>query len=140
MKKSTEELLQLLKKSDTLDHYIESASDDLIETSIGKELSVLVNQSGKKPAEIFRRASIEKSYGYDIISGKRTPSRSKVLCILFGLSYSLSDTQKLLKRTGYPPLYPKNIRDSVIMFCLERSISLSDCNETLYDMGLELLE
>ncbi|MBR1629812.1 MAG: helix-turn-helix transcriptional regulator [Lachnospiraceae bacterium] len=140
MKKSTEELLQLLKKSNTIDDYFSVADESLISVSLSEELDRLIREHGKKPAEIFRRAGIDKSYGYDILSGKRSPSRDKVLAIMFGLEQSASDTQVLLKQCGYPVLYPKHTRDAVILFCLERRISLSDCNETLYDMGMELVE
>lgn len=140
MKKSTEELLALLKKSDNLDSFLEESENDMIETSLQEQLSLFIEKSNKKPAEILRRAGIEKSYGYDILSGKRTPSREKVLALIFALSLSASDAQALLKSCGYPPLYPKILRDSVILFCLDKEIELSDTNETLYDLGLELID
>ncbi len=139
MEKSTMELLNLLQTSNNLNDFLVENEDAFISVSLADALNTLFDECDKKPAEIFRRASIEKSYGYAILSGKRMPDRSKLLALIFGLSLSPDEAQTLLKTTGYPPLYPKNTRDAVILFCLDKGIALSDLNETLYDMGLPLV-
>ncbi|MBR1634720.1 MAG: helix-turn-helix transcriptional regulator [Lachnospiraceae bacterium] len=140
MAKSTDELLNILKHSENIEDYLDSAEDSLIETTLQKELLGLFAAQEYKPAALFRLAGIDKSYGYEILSGTKRPSRDKLIALLFALHISADDTQALLKATGYPPLYAKHTRDSVILFALQNGTALSDLNETLYDMGLELVK
>ena len=139
MKRSTQELLTLMKQSETLSDYLDEGADDMITADLPTALNERIKKSGKMASEVFRLAAIEKTYGYAILAGKRSPGRNKLLALIFGLSLPPSDAQELLKTTGYPPLYPKLTRDAVILFCLEKGSSLSDVNEILYDMGLELI-
>ncbi len=139
MKKSTEELLKLMKESDNIGDYLDASAGDMIEMRLPEVLADLIEKSGRKPAEVFRRGAIEKSYGYAILSGKRSPERDKLIALMFGLALEPDEAQKVLRSTGYPPLYPKITRDAVILFCMEKGMELSDCNEVLFDMGLKLL-
>ncbi len=140
MKKSTEELLKILEQSETPEAYQTAAEDEMIQTTLVEELNRLLAERGLKPAEVIRAAQLDKSYGYDIFAGKKTPSRDKVLALAFGLSLDGAETQRLLKYSGYAPLYARDIRDSVILFSLQRQKSLADVNDILYDMELELVK
>lgn len=140
MAKSTDELLNILKHSENIEEYLDSAEDSLIETTLQKELLALFARQERKPAAVFRLAGIDKSYGYEILAGTKRPSRDKLIALFFALQIPVDDAQALLKATGYPPLYTKRTRDSVILFALQNGTALSDLNEMLYDMGLELVK
>ena len=140
MKKSTEELLKILEQAETPEAYQEAAGEELFKTSLPEELNRLLAERGRKPAEVIRAAQLDKSYGYDIFAGKKTPSRDKVLAIAFGLSLDGAETQRLLKFSGYAPLYARDIRDSVILFSLQHQKTLAEVNDILYDMQLELVK
>ena len=140
MKKSTEELLKILEQAETPEAYQEAAGEELVQTSLPEELNRLLAERGRKPAEVIRTAQLDKSYGYDIFAGKKAPSRDKVLAIAFGLSLDGAETQRLLKFSGYAPLYARDIRDSVILFSLQHQKTLAEVNDILYDMQLELVK
>lgn len=140
MTKSTTELMKILEHTKTLESYLVDEGGSLIKTTLPDELSRLLSEKKMKPAELFRLSGIEKSYGYDILSGAKHPVRDKVLCMIFGLSLSIEEAQTLLKATSYAPLYPKNLRDSVIIYALVHRMDLFDTNETLYDMDLPLIK
>jgi hypothetical protein len=78
-------------------------------------------------------------YAYQIFSGKRKPSRDKLLCLCRGMELNSVETNQLLKSAGFAPLYPKNKRDSIIMFGFEKGQSVVDINEVLYDNGEKTL-
>lgn len=141
MKKTTNELLELLKQSSDASSYMEHASDDLIQQiPLSEYLSDMIVLKKTQKGEIIRRSNLDRGYVYDIFSGKKMPSRDKVLAICFALPLSAEETQMLLKSTGYPPLYIRLERDSVILFALEHRLSLNDANELLYEMNHPILE
>lgn len=92
---------------------------------------------GMSRAEVIRRSGLNTIYGYQIFSGKRRPGRDSLLCL--GLHLSAEDTQKLLKLTGYAPLYVKNRRDSAVYYALRRGQDAAALNQTLYELGEPML-
>lgn len=141
MKKTTGELLELLKKSPAAASYMEHAADDLIrQIPLSVYLTNLIEEKAMKKSRLIRLSGLDRGYVYDILAGKKNPSRDKVLALCFAMSFSAEDTQQLLKSTGYAPLYVRLERDSIILFGLEHGISLMETNELLFEMNYEVLE
>ena len=57
-------------------------------------------------------------YLHQIFAGRRNPSRNRLLCLCYGLSASIDETQELLKLSGMAQLYPKRKRDAIIYYGL----------------------
>lgn len=141
MKKSTDELLELLKKSSNAASYMENASNDLIKKiPLAEYLTGLIASRTVSKSDLIRRSGLDRGYVYDILSGKKMPSRDKVLAICYALPLTADETQQLLKSTGYAPLYARIERDSILLFGLEHRLSLTDMNELLYEMNYPLVE
>ncbi|WP_251494743.1 helix-turn-helix transcriptional regulator [Otoolea muris] len=141
MKKTTGELLELLKRSPNASSYINGASDDLIQpVPLSDYLARLILERHMKKSSLIRPSGLDRGYVYDILAGKKNPSRDKVLAICFAFPLSDAETQQLLKATGYAPLYARLGRDSVILFALQHSLSLIEANNLLYDMNYPILE
>ena len=87
---------------------------------------------GYSKAELARRAGMSTVYLYQILSGRRRPSRDKLICLCFGLGCSLDTAQELLKKNGFLGLYPKNRRDAIILYSLSKGISLQETNDKLF--------
>lgn len=140
MKKTTGELLEILKKESTLDRYIETASDSLIEqVPLSDCLNRLIEEKGLKKSDIICQSGLERKYAYQIINGQKSPNRDRVLALCLAMHLSLEETQALLKQTGYSPLYARLRQDSVVIFCLQHALSIMDANDLLYEMGEPLL-
>ncbi len=141
MKKTTGELLELLKKSSNASSYIKDVSDDLIQQlPLGESLCALIETKKLEKGELIRLSGLDRGYVYDILSGKKRPSRDKVLALCFAMSLSVNETQQLLKSTGYAALYIRIERDSIILFGLQHALSLMEVNELLYEMNYGILE
>lgn len=141
MKKTTGELLELLKKSPAAASYMEHAADDLIrQIPLSVYLTNLIEEKAMEKSRLIRLSGLDRGYVYDILAGKKNPSRDKVLVLCFAMSLSAEDTQQLLKSTGYAPLYVRLERDSIILFGLEHGISLMETNELLFEMNYDVLE
>ena len=57
-----------------------------------------------------------------------------------GLTLTVDESKQLLKKSGYAPLYARDTRDSIIIFCLENHISIVNTNIKLGEYNLEPLE
>ncbi len=136
---ATGSLLSILNHSRDVQDYLAAVESSLIHTSIGEELKKKLEEKCLKPGEVFDMAGIPHSYGYDILSGKRHPSREKVLALFLVMGLNQEEAQDVLKHSSYSTLYAKDASDSVVLFCLQNHKSLMDCNEILDRLGFATL-
>lgn len=141
MKKiDTEFLNEKLLISSDVKTFFESYGKELRTDTFNHYLYDLMDKSGKKNSEIFSKANLSESYGYQLLNGKRQPSRDKVIQIAFGFPLDIETTNTLLKLAEKGPLYVKNKRDAIIMYGLNNKLSLIDLNELLYDEKCDIIE
>ena len=139
MKKSTDELLNILKHTTDLTTYFQQEEENISSCSLPDYLNRLCLEKQISPAQCIRVSGLDRTYAYQIFSGSKTPARDKVLALCFGFALSFEEIQALLKSTGYPILYAKNQRDSVIIFALQHNCSLTDLNELLCKMDYPMI-
>lgn len=137
--KSTDDLRQELMESPDLEQYL--AENDAFFSS--KDAAAMLNQLFKKcglsKAALAKRSGMSDIYLHQIFSGRRNPSRSRLLCLCIGLGASLEETQELLKLCGLAQLYPKLRRDAIIIYGLTHRISLFSINDSLFSSDEETL-
>lgn len=138
-KKTTSKLEAELRKYNTLDHFLEENKQELASENLSAQLQNLIAAKNMSRAEVVRESNLNEVYAYQIISGVRRPSRDKLLCLCFAMKATLEETQSLLKRNGFAPLYARNERDSIIIFAIEHALTLLDLNEALYEHGKDTL-
>lgn len=138
MKKSTDELLNILKNS-SLDTYLKNNNGEMIENPICDYLTAIIDEKNLSKAEIIRNSYIQTNYAYQIFSGLKVPSRDKLISLCFGLNLSIDEAQTLLKYAGYAQLYPRVKRDSIIISAMENGKSVIDCNIILDELNLSPL-
>lgn len=140
MPKSTDELLHILKNTSDISSFLKQEAGELTEQiPLYVCLNDLLRKKGMKKSDIIRRSGLDRGYAYDIFAGTKLPVRDKVLALCFAFSLSDTETQGLLKITGYPPLYAKITRDSMILYALSHHWSLIQTNELLYEQNYPLL-
>ena len=111
MKKTTEELMEILKQKKSIHAYFTEEIDELEFAS------------------------------YQIFNGNKThPSRDKMIALAIGMVLNVLETRKLLKIAGACDLYARNPRDSVFIYCLHKGAGLMEVNELLSDYNLDILE
>lgn len=137
--KTTEELLEILKKKRSFDEYLQE-TPEFIDIELPAYLEKLLEDKQMKKAEAIRRSQLDRNYAYQIFSGTRKPTRDKLLAIGFGMGLTIDEMQKTLKISKYPILYVKNKRDSIILFGLMKQIYIGEMNELLYEMNEDIIE
>lgn len=136
MNKSTDELLDEIKSANTIDEYLDENSESISPQKVSEMLEALVEQKGLIKSEIIAKSEISQVYAYQIFSGvKEAPSRDKVLSLLIAMAISLDEVQNFLKLSGYPFLYAKHKRDSIIIFCIQNRKTVVETNNELYSHG-----
>lgn len=141
MKKTTQQLIDMMKSNNNYNEYRETNQEELSQSfmKIDRALSVILNDKKAKKSDVIAKSGIEVHYAYQIFSGVKVPTRDKVVMLCFGLNLTAEESQQLLKITGYPQLYGKNERDNAILFGLTKQISVIDMNNILYDLNLDIL-
>lgn len=56
------------------------------------------------------------------------------------MKLTISEAQHLLNKAGVSELYPRDQRDSVVLFSLKKELSIIECNELLYELGYNPLK
>lgn len=132
-KKSTDELMKQLSSTSNIDSYLSTNSDHLIDTSFVSKLEEKMVQNNLTKAQVFKNADINQIYGYQIFAGQKKPSRDKILALCIGALLSIEETNEILKIAGEAALYPKNKRDSIIIYGLNHQKSVIEINIMLFE-------
>ena len=139
MKKSTDELNHELTVSEDFDRFMKENREAFNYSSVAEIFDKLLEKSGLSKAELAKNSGMSDIYLYQILSGKRTPSRNRVITLCIGLSQSPEETNEILKHCGYAELYVKNRRDAAIFFALQNHWDIFTLNEKLFEIGEETL-
>ena len=137
--KSTDELNNEIMSACNLDEFLSENQTQLQVCSIRDLLNQMIRERGIRKAVLAKRSGMSEVYIHQILSGRRKPSRDRILCMAFGLSATPEETQDLLRRCGYASLYPRIKRDAVILYGLSNQKDLFDINDRLFEIGEETL-
>lgn len=133
---NTDELLKLLFKERSLEHFLIREESSFLLPSFAEYMTNWCREHREIPEQVILRANLEKSFGHQLFSGKRNPSRDTVLQLAFAIRADVEQAQEMLKVAQKSILYPRIKRDTVIIYCLHNKISLGDTEIILYDLGL----
>lgn len=132
MKKKTDELMNALsEKHSSIDNYLSENKDELIQFDVMKFWNDIIKKSGMNKTEIIDKADCGYNYFYCIISGKKIPSRDKIIELMIAMKLDVDDCQNALKVHGKAPLYPRIKRDSIIIHGINNHKSVNEINAVL---------
>lgn len=137
--KDTNDLQNELMSAPDLGRFLSENEDKFNHKNFPEMLQDLFKRKKISKATLARKAGISNVYLYQIFSGERNPSRNRILCLCFGLSATLEETQDLLKHSGYAQLYVKDKRDAIIIYGLVHSLELDEVNDRLFGEKEETL-
>lgn len=139
-KKPTDELMSQLTQNADLDKYIKENEESFVNEPLSDILNKIAKEKRIVKSKALKRAEINEIYGYQIFSGKRIPSRDKLIALCIGMELDLEETQTVLKCSGFARLYPKSKRDSIIISGIEKGQSVFEINGLLYEYNEDLIE
>ena len=131
--KTTGDLRNELLSQPHLDEYVKENRDQFVNWGLTEQLMRLFDEKNVSKAAVARNGGMSEVYLYQVLSGRRNPSRDRLLCICFGLGTTEEETQRLLKSVGYAPLYPRLKRDAVILHGIVHGTPLAAVNDRLFE-------
>lgn len=137
--KDTNNLQQELMETATLDQFLSENQDNFNRDSICELLNRLFQKRRISKATLAKQSGMSEVYLHQVFSGRRNPSRNRLLCLCFGLNASLEETQELLKQCGFAQLYPKDRRDAIILYGILNGMDLFSVNDKLFAENEETL-
>ena len=130
--KSTDDLNQELMEQASLDQYITENEAYFVETDLTEVLARLYERCGLSKAELARQAEMSEVYLHQVFSGRRRPSRDRLLCLCIGMKAGLEEVQQLLRKAGHAPIYPRIKRDVIIIHGILYGTPLTEINDKLF--------
>ncbi|MDY2776862.1 MAG: XRE family transcriptional regulator [Collinsella sp.] len=131
----TEEMLKELLEAPSIDAFV--AEHDFPAGTLAEFLQEMLKKKRLERARVVRMADLNETFGYQIFTGTRNPSRNKVLQIALAMALTLREANRALVSAGASTLDPKCRRDAIIIFCIDHGCSLQKTNEELYRLGEE---
>lgn len=139
--KSTEDLTRELQfKRQSLCDYLDQNPDSFIEIDLKELWHKLIADSGMTKFDIINKADFGYAYFYDVINGRKIPSRDKVVRLILAMHLTLADCQLMLKFSGHSVLYPRIKRDSILIYVLSHGLSILETQKLLTAQGLGTLK
>ena len=121
-----------------------------VELTFSEKLIELIREKGKKPAEIYKRADVDKAL-FSKIKGDKNYHTTKGTALAFAIAlhFSLKETQDLIGSAGYAQdligragyALSSSIKRDLIVRCYieSRTYNIIDLNEKLMDYGYDPL-
>ena len=137
MEKTTEELLNELKKTEDFFEFAKENETELESISLTEQLEQFLEKYKKPKKDVIKDAGLDTTYCYQIFDGRKKPRRDKLLQLAFGFPLTVEDANKLFRAGGMSSLYVRCKRDTICMYCLQQKMTVDECNELLYKAGEE---
>ena len=141
-KKTTSELLNILSSVDsesTLHAFSDELEKSVKNITFSEFLAEKIEENEMSPGRFWEMAQIQRNYGYQILNGTKNPGRDKVIALCISLKLTFEETQRALTLANAGILYPRRKRDSILIFSLKKTLSVSDTNILLYKHSEEPL-
>lgn len=137
--KNTDTLQQELMSTNNLDRFLTENDASFRDVPLQEAIQRIFDEKGMSKAQLAKQSGISEVYLHQLFSGRRFPSRSRLLCLCFGLGATGDEAQSLLQQARHAPLYSRDRRDAIIIFALSHHMTLFEVNDKLFTENLDTL-
>lgn len=138
-RKNTDQLQQELMTGNDLDRVLADNDSSFQGYALQERLQALFQRREISKTALARQSGISEVYLHQVFSGRRTPSRNRLLCLCFGLRAEVEEAQRLLQHAHHAPLYPLDRRDAILIYGLSHGLTLPEVNDALFNANAETL-
>ena len=139
--KTTNDLMTTINNitdKETLDLYLKTIKK-YKDLNYLEYINAIISDHGISKNDIVKASEINRTYCYQILNGTRKPGRDNAIAIALSSQFTLAETITLLELLEIGTLYPKNTRDSIIIYAINRNMSVKETNELLYSKNEKTL-
>ena len=137
--KTTGDLTRELMSQASLDLYLKDNQSLFSDSNVAEFLLALCKKNPIAKIALARKAGMSEVYLHQVLSGRRNPSRDRLLCLCLALEATMDEIQALLQCASYARLYPKIRRDAIIIHGIVHHTDLSAINDKLFAEGEKTL-
>ena len=137
--KNTDTLQQELMSTNNLDRFLTENDASFRDVPLQEAIQRIFDEKGMSKAQLAKQSGISEVYLHQLFSGRRFPSRSRLLCLCFGLGATVDEAQSLMQQARHAPLYSRDRRDAIIIFALSHHMTLFEANDKLFTENLDTL-
>jgi len=137
--KNTDTLQQELMSTNNLDRFLTENDASFRDVPLQEAIQRIFDEKGMSKAQLAKQSGISEVYLHQLFSGRRFPSRSRLLCLCFGLGATVDEAQSLLQQARHAPLYSRDRQDAIIIFALSHHMTLFEVNDKLFTENLDTL-
>ena len=137
--KNTDTLQQELMSTNNLDRFLTENDASFRDVPLQEAIQRIFDEKCMSKAQLAKQSGISEVYLHQLFSGRRFPSRSRLLCLCFGLGATVDEAQSLLQQARHAPLYSRDRRDAIIIFALSHHMTLFEVNDKLFTENLDTL-
>ena len=131
--KHTDDLQSELEQAASLDEFLQENDSAFRTGDFASLIDEALQAKNMTKAVLAKQAGMSEVYLHQLFSGRRNPSRTKVICICIGLTATLEETQQILRQSGMAQLYAKAKRDAIIMYGIAHHKDLYEINDMLFE-------
>lgn len=139
--KTTNDLLATLNTIDNNDSFIKYLESIKSYEALNyiDYFEVVRNKKGIDKNKIVKDSGLNRTYCYQMLNGTRKPGRDNALCLAIAAHFDLNETTTYLELLEHGILYSKNKRDSIIIYAINRQMSVQETNEMLFKQNEKTL-
>lgn len=134
MKKRTEDLVNEIIAGKDITGYLDANQEEFLDISLHEHLKNLLAQAQLKVSQVVERSE-KGEYVYQVFRGIKNPGRDVIICIALAMELDLAETERLLRIARMPRLDARNRRDSILIFAVNRKLTVLDTNDILYEFN-----
>lgn len=138
MKKTTDELLNNIKNTLSIDDLLKENESEYLNISVYEYLRKLLKEKNMKIGTIATTSSLG-DYVYKVFNGNRNPNRDVYIAIGIAMKLTYNEIQLLLRIAKYLVLDPRDRRDSIFIYAISKKLTVMETNEILFDLGEKIL-
>jgi len=137
--KNTELLLNEIKEATNIYDFLKKNNQSFKSPEFSDYFNQLLLDKKISKSKLLYDSGLSRSYVYKLLSGTRMPSRDTVILLALTIKASLEESYRLLKYSGYQPLYAKDLRDTIVIYGLNQGLTHVDVDNILYDLNIETI-
>ena len=114
--------------------------EEFLDEDIRKFFDELLEKTGQKKGDVIRKANLSRTYGYQLMEGRRKGKRDYYFLIALAMSLDLKTTQRMLSVTRCGPLHPLIKRDAAVIFAINHGYDVLQTYSFMTSLGLAPLD
>lgn len=134
--KSTQKLQNYLHDTRSMEEILPEIPD----LSLSNYLDYLLRKYATSKSEVLKKTTLQRNYGYQIMNGTKEGGRDKILQIALALKVSLEECNHLLDLSNNGNLYAKRKRDALLIYAINKHLSVFETNEILIKYNQSILD